>query len=125
MRKILIGTAGAAALALAGFGFNPAAAVDTIKIARSFVRANAKGARPVVLRSIIGLAHDLGMDVVAEGAENEADAVVLHHLGCEFAQGLAFGRPMLAEQAQDLILGKRLEAARPGINDQRSMIRGQ
>jgi diguanylate cyclase (GGDEF)-like protein/PAS domain S-box-containing protein len=121
-----------AGLALNDFGtghsslvYLPRFPFDTIKIARSFVRANAKGARPVVLRSIIGLAHDLGMDVVAEGAENEADAVVLHHLGCEFAQGLAFGRPMLAEQAQDLILGKRLEAARPGINDQRSMIRGQ
>ncbi len=121
-----------AGLALNDFGtghsslvYLPRFPFDTIKIARSFVRANAKGARPVVLRSIIGLAHDLGMDVVAEGAENEADAVVLHHLGCEFAQGLAFGRPMLAEQAQDLIFGKRLEAARPGINDQRSMIRGQ
>jgi EAL domain-containing protein (putative c-di-GMP-specific phosphodiesterase class I) len=85
---------------------------DTIKIDRSFVRANAKGARPIVLRSIVGLAHDLGMDVVAEGAENEADAIALHHLGCEFAQGLAFGRPMPAAQAQDLILGRRLEVIR-------------
>src|SRR5260370_42516084 len=56
---------------------------DTIKIDRSFVRANAKGTRPVVLRSMVGLAHDLGMDVVAEGAESEADAVELHHLGYE------------------------------------------
>ena len=85
---------------------------DTIKIDQSFVRANAKGTRPVILRSIVGLAHDHGMDVVAEGAENDSDAVALHHLGCEFAQGFVFGHPMSAEQAQELILGKRLATVR-------------
>ena len=44
---------------------------DTIKIDQSFVRTTAKGTRPVILRSIITLAHDLGMDVVAEGAETD------------------------------------------------------
>ena len=44
---------------------------DTIKIDRSFVKQTGKGARPVILRSIIALAQDLGMDVVAEGAETE------------------------------------------------------
>ncbi|HSV23599.1 MAG TPA: EAL domain-containing protein [Xanthobacteraceae bacterium] len=82
---------------------------DTIKIDQSFVRANAKGTRPVILRSIVGLAHDLGMDVVAEGAESDSDATALHRLGCEFAQGFAFGHPMSADQAQELLLGKRLE----------------
>ena len=42
---------------------------DTIKIDQSFVRTTPKGTRPVILRSIIALAHDLGMEVVAEGAE--------------------------------------------------------
>ena len=44
---------------------------DTIKIDQSFVRTTARGTRPVILRSIIALAHDLGMDVVAEGAETD------------------------------------------------------
>ena len=44
---------------------------DTIKIDQSFVRASNKGQRPVILRSIIAMAHDLGMEVVAEGAETE------------------------------------------------------
>ncbi|HTE76433.1 MAG TPA: EAL domain-containing protein, partial [Xanthobacteraceae bacterium] len=50
---------------------------DTIKIDQSFVRMSAKGTRPVILRSMIALAHDLGMDVVAEGAETDSDAVEL------------------------------------------------
>jgi diguanylate cyclase (GGDEF)-like protein/PAS domain S-box-containing protein len=76
---------------------------DTIKIDKSFVQTTAKGTRPVILRSIIALAHDLGMDVVAEGAETDSDAVELSQLGCEYAQGFLFGEPMTPERARDLI----------------------
>ena len=76
---------------------------DTIKIDQSFVRANGKGTRPVILRSIISLAHDLGMEVVAEGAETDSDAVELYQLGCEYAQGFHFGEPMSAEDARALL----------------------
>lgn len=79
---------------------------DTIKIDQSFVRTTTRGTRPVILRSIISLAHDLGMEVVAEGAETDSDAVELYQLGCEYAQGFAFGEPMTSEAAQDLLLGK-------------------
>jgi diguanylate cyclase (GGDEF)-like protein/PAS domain S-box-containing protein len=77
---------------------------DTIKIDQSFVRTGSEGKRPVILRSIIALAHDLGMDVVAEGAETEADVVELRQLGCEFAQGFVFGEPMTADDASELLL---------------------
>jgi len=76
---------------------------DTIKIDQSFVRTTARGTRPVILRSIIALAHDLGMEVVAEGAETDSDAVELYQLGCEYAQGYAFGEPMSAEAATELL----------------------
>ena len=76
---------------------------DTIKIDQSFVRANGKGARPVILRSIVSLAHDLGMEVVAEGAETDSDAVELYQLGCEYAQGYHFGEPMSADAARALL----------------------
>jgi diguanylate cyclase (GGDEF)-like protein/PAS domain S-box-containing protein len=108
-----------AGLALDDFGTGHSSLVylqrfpfDTIKIDQSFVRTNSKGTRPVILRSIIGLAHDLGMDVVAEGAESDSDAVELYHLGCEFAQGFAFGHPMTADQAHELLVSDRLETAR-------------
>ncbi len=85
---------------------------DTIKIDQSFVRTTSSGTRPVILRSIVGLAHDLGMDVVAEGAETEADVADLYQLGCEYAQGYVFGHPMTVEQAHELLVGDRLETAR-------------
>jgi diguanylate cyclase (GGDEF)-like protein/PAS domain S-box-containing protein len=85
---------------------------DTIKIDQSFVRTTSKGKRPVILRSIISLAHDLGMEVVAEGAETDSDAVELYQLGCEYAQGYVFGEPMSAEQARALITNERLEIVR-------------
>ncbi len=76
---------------------------DTIKIDQSFVRPNGKSARPVILRAIVTLAHDLGMEVVAEGAETESDAVELYQLGCEYAQGYAFGHPLSAIEARKLV----------------------
>ena len=79
---------------------------DTIKIDQSFVRITPRGTRPVILRSIIALAHDLGMEVVAEGAETDSDAVELYQLGCEYAQGFAFGEPMSADGARDLLIDK-------------------
>ncbi len=79
---------------------------DTIKIDQSFVRTTTRGTRPVILRSIIAMAHDLGMEVVAEGAETDSDAVELYQLGCEYAQGYAFGEPMSAEAARDLLIDK-------------------
>lgn len=76
---------------------------DTIKIDQSFVHQNGNGSRPVILRSIVTLAHDLGMEVVAEGAETESDAIELYQLGCEYAQGYAFGYPISAIEARKLV----------------------
>jgi EAL domain-containing protein (putative c-di-GMP-specific phosphodiesterase class I) len=85
---------------------------DTIKIDQSFVRTGGKGKRPVILRSIITLAHDLGMEVVAEGAESDEDATELFHLGCEYAQGYVFGEPATARAALDLLRSHAYEPAR-------------
>lgn len=83
---------------------------DTIKIDRSLVRPTGKGSRPIILRSIIALAQDLGLDVIAEGAETEADAIELYQLGCGYAQGHAFGRPISLQEARKLV-GAAPEAA--------------
>jgi EAL domain-containing protein (putative c-di-GMP-specific phosphodiesterase class I) len=82
---------------------------DTIKVDQSFVRDLSNG-KPVILRSIVSLAQELGMDVVAEGAESESDAIELYQMGCDYAQGFAFGEAMTPVQARRLV-GAALEAA--------------
>ncbi len=77
---------------------------DTIKIDKSFVQPSTHTGRPVILRSIISMAHDLGMDIVAEGAETETDVLDLYQLGCEYAQGYIFGRPMSEKTAFQALL---------------------
>lgn len=82
---------------------------DTIKVDESFVRQMA-GGKPVILRSIVKMAHELGMEIVAEGAETESEAIELYQLGCEYAQGPVFGEPMSTLQARQLV-GAAPEAA--------------
>lgn len=80
---------------------------DTIKIDQHFVRDTAKGparaARPIIVSSLVELAHDLGMDVIAEGLERESEAVQMGQYGCEYAQGVVFGEPLTAEDCRMLI----------------------
>ncbi|WP_244635511.1 EAL domain-containing protein [Chthonobacter albigriseus] len=74
---------------------------DTLKIDQSFLKGPGK-TRHVILRSIISLAHDLGMDVVAEGAETEAELEELLEFGADFVQGFVFGQPMSPEEVKKL-----------------------
>ncbi len=69
--------------------------VDTIKIDKSFVidMLSNKDAATIV-RSTIGLAHDLGLRVVAEGIESAESWKCLSELGCDVAQGYYIARPM-------------------------------
>lgn len=52
-----------------------------------------------IAAAIIGLGQSLGMTVVAEGVETEAEAEILRELGCDFGQGWLFGKPMPAKSA--------------------------
>jgi EAL domain-containing protein (putative c-di-GMP-specific phosphodiesterase class I) len=83
---------------------------DTIKIDRSFVSQTGKGARPPMLRSILNMARDLGLEALAEGAESESDVIELYQLGCQFAQGRVFGQGMSASETRKL-MGAATEAA--------------
>ena len=66
--------------------------------------------KSVMLRSIVKMAQELGLAIIADGAENETDAQALAEFGCEYAQGTAFGDPMSMLQARQLV-GAAPEAA--------------
>jgi len=78
--------------------------LDVLKIDRSFVNsANTSSENREIIRTIIYLAQALNLEVVAEGIENIAQLETLRSLGCEYAQGYLFSRPLPAEQIGDLI----------------------
>lgn len=77
---------------------------DTIKIDKSLVRdSGVDGSTPLILRSIIALAHELGKEVVAEGVETSDDAAYLRSIGCEFGQGFYYGEPMSPKEVAALL----------------------
>jgi diguanylate cyclase (GGDEF)-like protein len=69
--------------------------LDFMKIDRSFVAKVGEEARAdAVVTAIVDLAHAHGMQVTAEGVETQRQARRLREIGCDFAQGYHFGRPM-------------------------------
>jgi diguanylate cyclase (GGDEF)-like protein len=78
--------------------------LDVLKLDRSFVSEmlNNNESREIV-HTIISLAHILCMDVVAEGIETAEQANQLRSLGCKYAQGYFFSKPMTQAKAQTLI----------------------
>jgi diguanylate cyclase (GGDEF)-like protein/PAS domain S-box-containing protein len=73
---------------------------DAIKIDQSFVKGLGKDVEDTaVVRMIIELAHTLGLEVIAEGVETEEQATLLKEMGCDFAQGYHFSKPLPAEAA--------------------------
>ena len=78
--------------------------VDTLKVDQSFVAGLTRGAADVaIVRLIIELAHELGLEVVAEGVESEEQLSQLIALGCEIAQGYYFSRPLPASEIDSLL----------------------
>ncbi len=96
--------------------------ITTLKIDQSFVReigiAPADGHEDApIIRTIIALAHNLGLSVIAEGVETPAQRDLLVALGCEGLQGYLLHAPLVLAQADALLDGG---AARPPLNARRA-----
>jgi len=78
--------------------------VDTIKLDSSFLKRDLKDKKNLALiKSIINLVHNLGLDLVAEGIETEEEVAFLQSLNCEYGQGYLFSRPLNYDAAEALM----------------------
>lgn len=85
--------------------------VQELKIDRAFVMSlQAEGNDAAIVRSTIDLAHNFGMQVVAEGVEEKHQALLLQAWGCDRAQGYHFARPLSAEDYLSWLQHARVEA---------------
>src|SRR5207302_2943719 len=79
--------------------------IDTLKIDRSFVtRMSENNENTEIVRTIVVLAQNLGMDVIAEGVETNEQLVILQKLGCENGQGYFFSKPVNSDGAEKIIV---------------------
>jgi len=78
--------------------------IDTVKLDGSFVSGiGTCGSGSAIVAAVIGLAHRLEMNVVAEGVETEAQADYLRSEGCDVLQGFLYSRPVPAAELTTLI----------------------
>ncbi len=78
--------------------------VDTLKIDRSFVASMREAGYPRnIVAMIVSLAHTLGLKVIAEGVEEDAQMELLRELGCDQIQGYLVSRPLPADKIEPLL----------------------
>ena len=80
--------------------------LDKIKIDRSFVATLCED-NSAIVRAIIGLGQNLGMQTCAEGVETTEQARLLRREGCEQAQGFMFGHAVEPALIDELLVGTR------------------
>ncbi len=91
--------------------------IDMLKINRSFVQDLPNSAdNQAIVATIISLANSLGLSVVAKGIESRAQLTALEQLGCHFAQGFLFSRPLSADEFLALVLEQRDMRIIPQVN---------
>jgi diguanylate cyclase (GGDEF)-like protein/PAS domain S-box-containing protein len=85
--------------------------IHTLKIDRSFVSGCSAGDENEIVRTIIMLARNMGMEVVAEGVETREQLDSLRDLSCEYGQGFLFSRPLDADATARLLAAGELDIA--------------
>jgi EAL domain-containing protein (putative c-di-GMP-specific phosphodiesterase class I) len=96
-------------------GYLNAMPIDALKIDQSFVaKLTGDPSSRKIVSAIIGLAHGLGMNVVAEGVETDQQRNALIELGADQCQGFYFAKPMLAPLVEPLF-NIRADGGRPRL----------
>jgi diguanylate cyclase (GGDEF)-like protein/PAS domain S-box-containing protein len=98
--------------------------VDTLKIDLSFVRGATTDADDAsVVTAVIAVAHSLGLRVVAQGVETEAQVALLRSLGCDEVQGYLWSPPVPPAECERILAQGTLPAAAPPRRDTASRTR--
>ncbi|WP_194269918.1 putative bifunctional diguanylate cyclase/phosphodiesterase [Candidatus Methylospira mobilis] len=85
---------------------------DYIKIDRSFIEGLPTDPSCIALcEAIIAMSHRLGLKVIAEGVETKAQRDQLRDIGCDYAQGYLFSKPVPAEEMEQLLLAQSVLAS--------------
>jgi len=90
--------------------------LDALKIDRSFLLEMTGGSITPLVETVIRLAHGLGLQVVAEGVENERQLAALRRAGCDLLQGHLFGAPLPAANVSGFLLRQSRLAALAPVN---------
>ena len=99
---------------------------DVLKIDRSFMKdLDTNPARLEIVKTVITLAHNLGLQVVAEGSENEAVENRLRSLPCEFVQGYSISSPIPPQEMDEFIAQRRFDGAANLVSPSRQRRRGR
>lgn len=78
---------------------------DTIKIDRGFVSRLSEGEKHIgMVKTIIAVAKNFGMDIIAEGVETKEQLMILQELGCHNIQGYYFSRPVSVTEAEKMLV---------------------
>ena len=81
---------------------------DALKIDKSFVKGLGEDVQDTaIVRMVVELAHTLGMEVIAEGVEGWGQAALLNEMGCDFAQGYHFSKPLRPEEVSMFLAERR------------------
>jgi diguanylate cyclase (GGDEF)-like protein len=84
--------------------------IDRLKIDRAFVTDVAfEASDAAIVKTIITLAHNLGLKTIAEGVETEEQSIVLANLGCDEMQGFLFSKPLSVEALEIVLSGRQSE----------------
>ncbi len=78
--------------------------ISALKIDQSFIRmVNTDKENLEIVKTIVALAHNLSMDVIAEGVETAEELEILQELGCEYIQGYLISKPLESGHVEDFL----------------------
>ena len=104
--------------------------IQSLKIDRSFVSTLSSGSQmsgnnTAIIEAICAMAHKLKKTIVAEGVETKAQRTYLTHLGCDYAQGFLFAKPMRALDAETLLkqrTAEKMAELKRTVNEEKALV---